>query len=355
MTDQDQTGSLRDQVEAAIADRRTLSIQGGNSKTFYGRAPQGEPFDVSTHRGIVHYEPTELVVTARAGTPLTEIEAALAEHNQMLGFEPPHFSDSATLGGTVACGLSGPRRPYSGSARDFVLGTRVLTGKAEVLRFGGEVMKNVAGYDVSRLMTGALGTLGAILEVSLKVLPRPALETTLAQECSMAEALTTLGSWYREPYPLSAVAHDGERLYLRLSGADSAVKSAVDTLGGETLEDADSFWHSLREQQHPFFTADGPLWRLSLLPTVPMPDISGRWLLEWGGAQRWLIATDADGADIQRTAARAGGHASLFRGGDRQGEVFHPLNAGLDQLHLNLKNSFDPHRLFNPGRLYADL
>lgn len=351
----DLTQNLQARVAEAAAAGARLNILGGGSKVFLGRTPLGEALPVSGHRGVVSYEPRELVLTARAGTPLAEVEAALAAQGQMLPFEPPHFGPGATLGGTVAAGLSGPRRPYAGSARDHVLGVRLINGRAEALRFGGEVMKNVAGYDLSRLMTGAFGTLGVILEVSLKVMPRPAREETLVQERDAADVLALLTDLARRPLPLTAACHDGGRLYLRLSGAASAVAQARSQLGGEPLADAEAFWRDkVKEQGHAFFAGDAPLWRLSLPPAASALDLPGKTFIDWGGAQRWL-RSDAEAAVIRAAAARAGGHASLFRGGDREGEVFHPLPAAMLALHRRLKKAFDPQGMFNPGRLYAEL
>jgi glycolate oxidase FAD binding subunit len=352
---QDQTTELLERVRAAAASHTPVDIQGSGSKTFLGRAPVGEPLLVGGHCGILNYQPKELVVTARGGTTLEEIEGTLAKEGQMLPFEPPYFGPGATLGGSVACGLSGPARPYSGSARDFVLGMRVLSGRAETLRFGGEVMKNVAGYDVSRLMTGAFGTLGVLLEVSLKVMPVPAVERTLVQERSAAEAIALMNQWAGRPLPLTATCHDGNHLYLRLSGAETSVRQAASVIGGETLSNHGDFWRNrLREQGHGFFQGEKPLWRISLPPATPPLDLPGKWLMEWGGAQRWL-RTDLDAAAIRKAAAAAGGHATLFRGGDRSGAVFHPLPPALLQLHRNLKQAFDPLGLFNPGRIYSEL
>lgn len=345
---------LRQTVLQAGKENSPLRIVGGDSKAFYGRKTKGTPLSVAGHRGVIHYEPTEMVITARAGTPLREIEETLAGGGQMLGFEPPHFGEAATLGGTIACGLSGPRRPYAGAARDFVLGVRLLNGKGEILHFGGEVMKNVAGYDLSRLMTGALGLLGVILEVSLKVLPRPAVEMTLVRQCAADEAIEDVNLWASKPYPISAACHDGELLYVRLSGAGNGVRAASRQIGGESLAEDTRFWSALREHTHPFFTDDAPLWRLSVPPATPPLDVPGEWLVDWGGAQRWL-RTDAPAERLRQAATAVGGHAALFRGGDRQGQVFQPLDPILQRLHRNLKQSFDPQGIFNPGRMYSDL
>ena len=351
----DRASELQSQVVTAAAAGTPLNITGGNTKAFLGRTPQGASLDVTGHSGILSYEPKELVITARCGTTLAEIDAALTERGQMLAFEPPRFGEGTTLGGTIAAGLSGPRRPYAGSARDFVLGTRILNGRGEILRFGGEVMKNVAGYDISRLMTGAMGTLGVILDVSLKVLPIPAEEITLVQGRSHEDALQAIGNWGRRALPISATCSDGERLYVRLSGAASAVAAARDIIGGEPLEEAEAFWAGrIREQGHAFFEDDTPLWRVSLPATTPTDRLPGKCLVEWGGALRWL-KTEADPQTIQEIAAAAGGHATLFRGGDRQGQVYQPLAQPLMALHRSLKHAFDPQGLFNPGRMYPEL
>jgi glycolate oxidase FAD binding subunit len=352
--DQDQSQALADAVRQACTARRPIAIRGGGSKPFYGRSVEAGEFAVAGHRGIVAYAPTELVLTARAGTPLVEVEAALAERNQVLAFEPPAFGPTATLGGTVACGLSGPARPYAGAVRDFVLGVRLINGKGERLRFGGQVMKNVAGYDIARLMTGAVGTLGILTEISLKVLPRPATTTTLVKQLAPDVAITAMNRWAGRPVPLSATAYDGDNLYLRLSGSQTAVDAARRKIGGEIVADAERFWCNLREHRHPFFTGDRPLWRLCVPATTPALPIEGKWFYDWGGAQRWL-RSDAEATLIRRSAQRAGGHAARFRGGDRRGEVFQPLAPALARLHRSLKAAFDPEHILNPGRLYRDL
>lgn len=345
---------LQQQIEAAISHKTTLNIVGGNTKTWYGRLPQGEALHVAGHQGITSYEPTELVISARAGTSLEEIEHTLHKNHQMLPFEPPHFGPGATIGGTIACNLSGPRRPYNGAARDFLLGTKIINGKAEVLRFGGEVMKNVAGYDVSRLMCGAMGTLGLLLEVSLKVLPRPASEITLTHDTSAEDAISLMNQWAGKPLPVSASAWVNGKLYIRLSGTGRGVEAASHDIGGNKLDNADEFWHQLREQQLSFFNSDKSLWRLSVPPTAEMLPVNGSTLIEWGGGLRWLVS-DAPADEIFSAAASCGGHAKLYSGSDRLQDVFQPLDAGLITLHRNLKHSFDPHGIFNPGRMYQDL
>jgi len=344
--------ALQERVTDAIQRRSPLQIVGGNSKAFYGREPSGERLEVGGHRGIVHYEPTELVATVRAGTPLAELEQALAERGQMLPFEPPHLGQTASVGGTVATNLSGPRRPYAGAVRDHVLGVKLINGKGEILQFGGEVMKNVAGYDLSRLMAGALGTLGVILEVSLKVIPMAQRELTLYRGCSIDTAIHTMNDWANRPYPISAAVFDGENLYIRFSGSDSAVEAARRKFGGDELAEADEFWTRIREQRHGFFTGPGTLWRLSVAPASSYVELPGKALIDWGGAQRW-VKGEAEAESIRAAALAGGGHAVMFRGGDRQ-QPFQTLDPVLMRLHRNLKQAMDPQGIFNPGRLYAE-
>lgn len=349
----DITEQLRERVLAAAVDRTPLRIRGGGTKDFYGNPPAGALLDTTGHAGIVAYEPTELVVTVRAGTRLAELEAALDERGQMLAFEPPHFGE-ATVGGCVAAGLSGPRRATAGAVRDFVLGVKLLDGKGEILDFGGRVMKNVAGYDVSRLMAGSMGTLGLLLEVSLKVLPKPHAEATLRLELPQDKAIETMNRWGGQPLPVSATCWTDGLLAVRLSGARTAVAAARARIGGEAVDAAEAFWRAVREQQTAFFAGEAPLWRLSLPSKTPPLALPGAPLIEWGGALRWLTF-DGPAAAVREAAARAGGHATLFRGGDKSVAVFQPLPAPLMAIHSNLKRAFDPQGLFNPGRLYADL
>lgn len=340
-------------IREAASHKTCLRICGGGSKDFYGGPLRGDVLDTSAYRGVIEYEPTELVIIARAGTPLTELEAVLQEKGQMLAFEPPHFGTAATLGGCVAAGLSGPRRAHAGAVRDFVLGVRMLDGRGSDLHFGGRVMKNVAGYDVSRLMAGSLGTLGVILEAALKTLPLPAAELTLRREHTPAEAIALMNEWAGKPLPLSATCHIGNMLYVRLSGASAAVRAAREMLGGEEVADGAAFWHALREQQLDFFTATEPLWRLSLKPTSAPLSLPGQQVFEWGGALRWL-RTSADAQSIREVAARCGGHATMFRGGNKSAGVFQPLSPALMKLHRRLKQAMDPAGVFNPGRMYPD-
>lgn len=346
-------------IRAAVESKTPVRIRGGGTKDFYGN-PTGEQsstlLDMTDYAGIVDYEPTELVITARAGTRLADLEAELDQHGQMLAFEPPHFGAAATLGGCVAAGLSGPRRVAAGSVRDFVLGVRMLDGKGDDLRFGGQVMKNVAGYDVSRLMAGALGTLGVLLEVSLKVLPKPAVETTLCMAMDEAAAIEKMNQWAGKPLPVSATCFTDGQLFVRLSGAEPAVRAARTKLGGEVVQDDTVFWRSVREHSHDFFQPDQRLWRLSVKSTAPSLHLPGKQLLEWNGALRWLCIGDGDETEVIRHAAQeAGGHATLFRSDAARAAVFHPLPPALMKIHRDLKEKFDPAGIFNPGRLYPGI
>lgn len=375
-------------LDAAVAGQ-SLRLRGGGSKDFYGQQLMGELLDKSTDKstgklldtrdyaGIVAYEPSELFVTARCGTRLAELEATLAEHGQMLACELPHFGGDATLGGAVAAGLAGPRRAQLGAVRDFVLGVKLLDGNADVLNFGGQVMKNVAGYDVPRLLAGSLGTLGLLLEVSLKVLPLPPAERTLRFDLPQARALALLQEWGGQAVPVSASAWYRGMLSVRLSGAmatvDAVSKALGEKLGAEFLaeEEAEIFWRSLRDQTHEFFAGDArkPLWRLALPPTCATLDLADTFascsepLIEWGGAQRWLrgpsdpVQAVQAAQAIRTAAARLGGHATLFRADAALKAavgVFQPLAAPLLRIHRKLKQAFDPRSVFNPGRMYRE-
>jgi glycolate oxidase FAD binding subunit len=350
--DRDKSDEIEAHVRSAYEASTPIAIVGGNSKAFLGNPCHAAPLSVGEHRGIIRYEPNELVITARSGTPLTEIEQLLAEHNQMLAFEPPHLGENATLGGTIACNLSGPRRPFAGAARDFVLGVTLINGRAERLKLGGQVMKNVAGYDLSRLMTGAFGTLGLLLDITLKVLPRSRATLTVAQRCSAGQAITTMNQWAATPLPLTACAHVDDTLYARLEGAHSALQSARQRIGGEPL-DADDFWLNLKEQGLAFFANAEPLWRISVPPTTAPLDLQGASLIDWGGGLRWLH-TQAPSARVQDIAARAGGHATLFRSKEGQRVPFQALDPALLALHKRLKAAFDPRGILNPGRLHPE-
>ena len=354
---------LIDQVQSARAAKTALNIRGGASKDFYGEPSGGAALEIGPLAGISSYEPSELVVTVRAGTPLVELESTLAAQGQCLPFEPPRFGPGSTVGGMVAAGLSGPARATVGGVRDYVLGATLLNGRAELLSFGGQVMKNVAGYDVSRLLAGSLGVLGVICEVSLKVLPRPAARRTLRFEMDQAAALARLNEWGGQPLPLSASAWWSGMLVLRLAGATAAVEAATRRLGGETIDAplADVFWDGLRDQRDEFFAsaakaieAGAALWRLSVPQTTPPLRLSGEQLIEWGGAQRWLC-TSAPAATLREAALLAGGHATRFRARTRSAGAFAPLSPALARIHRELKTAFDPDGLFNRGRLVPGL
>ena len=379
--------NIIEQIQHAVTHQQPLVIRGSGSKDFYGGVAQhphpqslphrerdAKPFslrgkggdggeklspatettiDIAGYSGIIDYAPSELVITARAGTPLKEIEQALKAQNQMLAFEPPHFGDNATLGGCVASGLSGPRRPHSGAVRDFVLGVNMLDGRGQQLKFGGQVMKNVAGYDVSRLMTGSLGTLGVLLDVSLKVLPLPAATLSLRFELDEQNAIERMNKLAGQSLPVSASCWHSGLLTLRLEGTARAVQAAHDKIGGELVSDGTEFWQRLREHQAIFFQSATPLWRLSLPGTAAPIKLAGTSLIEWGGALRWLHS-DAPANEIRSFIASAGGQATLFRGGDKNVGVFHPLPPALLEIQKRIKHTFDPHRIFNLRRMFTE-
>ncbi len=344
-----------EQFKQRILEGKPLCIRGAGSKDFYGNAAQGEVLDTRGYSGIVAYEPTELYVTAKCGTPSAEIEAELAAQGQFLAFEPPRFSPDSTVGGAVAAGLSGPRRVSAGALRDFVLGVKLLDGAARELTFGGQVMKNVAGYDVSRMIAGSLGTLGLITEVSLKVLPQPVADATLRFEMSQSAALEKLNRWAGQPLPLVASAWESGVLTIRLAGARAAIEAAKQKVGAGGTADV-MFWDVLRDQTAVFFKTD-TLWRLSVPSTAPELKLPGEQLIEWGGALRWLKSS-ASAETIRAAAAAVGGSATLYRAPAELKEkvgAFAPVPAQLMALHLNLKAAFDPQGIFNPGRLYKEL
>lgn len=358
--------SLIDQVRAAHADGAPLELRGGGTKAFYGEPPRGRVLDTRRHAGILNYQPTELVVTAACGTPLAQLEAELAAKGQALAFEPPHFGPGATVGGMVAAGLSGPSRASAGAVRDHLLGAALIDARGELMQFGGEVMKNVAGYDVSRVLAGSLGTLGLIAAVSLKVLPVAPATATVRFRLGEAAALDRLNAWGGQPLPLDASAWWDGTLLVRLRGADAAVHAALARMasaGGEPVDatQATPFWTGLREQTDEFFAKaaaaaghGAPLWRLSVPQTAPPLGLSGEQLIEWHGAQRWWC-TAAPAAAVRRAAASVGGHATLFRTQDKSPGAFTPLDAPVAAIHHALKHSFDPDGLFCPGRLYPGL
>lgn len=342
-------------IKSAAATKTPLAIHGGNTKAFYGGAIEGDALDMRAYTGIIEYEPRELVLTVRAGTTLAEIENVLANERQMLAFEPPQFAAGATIGGAVASGLSGPRRAYAGAVRDFVLGTRILNGLGEDLHFGGRVIKNVAGYDVSRLQAGAMGTLGVLLDLSFKVLPIPASEITLRFLCDEATAIQKMNTWAGQPLPLSATRWHAGVLDVRLSGTVAGVKAAREKLGGDIVNSPEpkagrGLWADCRDHQEAFFDGAAPLWRISI-PATTAPILQDHaQLIEWGGALRWLRG-EFDAKVLRSEVAARGGHATLFRGGDKSAGVFHPVAPVLTKIHRDLKAAFDPAQILNIGRM----
>lgn len=351
MRDQDIGIQLQQQVLQAVETGGALRIVGGNSKAFYGgQGVAGALLNTAGHCGVIDYEPSELVITARAGSRIEDIAELLAGQRQMLGFEPPRFAGQATLGGTLACGFSGPRRPFVGSARDFMLGCKIINGRGQILNFGGRVMKNVAGFDVSRLMVGALGTLGVLLEASLRVLPVPETDLTLVYAYTEQQALNKMQQLSGQPWPLSGMAYDGEYLRIRLSGAETAVLAAAKQLAGDVDQAGELFWHDLREQRLGFFQLPGTLWRISIAPATAPLGLIGRALLDWGGALRWSN-TDMPAADVHALAAAHGGHAICYRGVDKADWL--RLDSDLLGLQQTIRLAFDPLSVFNPGRLFS--
>jgi glycolate oxidase FAD binding subunit len=341
---------LQERVKAAAADRRPLCISGGNSKRHLGREPEGEPLNMSAHAGVVDYQPSELVITVRAGTTVAELQKVLAGENQVLACEPPEFGGKATVGGTLACNLSGPSRPWLGSIRDHVLGVRIINGKGEHLRFGGEVMKNVAGYDVSRLMAGAMGTLGILTEVTLKVMPLPEAELTVHRAIAASDAVRAMNELSRSPLPLTGACWCDGEMYVRLAGPVSVITEAAGRIDGTLLSDDRGFWSGLREMDLPFFTGAEDLWCVSLRSTSEhfMPDAN--WLIDWRGARRWL-ASRCDRESLDVCIRDADGEAWRIRGGGT--DVFPGRSEAYRNMLLRLKQALDPAGIFNPGRLYA--
>lgn len=345
----DLSESLQGQVKSAFESKTPLRISAGGSKLFYGNAVKGDTLDVKEHSGIIEYHPSELVLTARCGTRLSEIEQTLKDNNQMLAFEPPIHTENATFGGAIATGLSGPRRAFSGAARDFVLGTRIINGKGENLKFGGQVMKNVAGYDASRLMTGAQGTLGVLLDISVKVLPLAETESTLSLACDETTAHNHCRDWAQQGHPVTASCFYKDRLFIRLSSTENSVNHAIKSIGGDIH--TNDIWASLRNQTHDFFSQEN-LWRVSL-PSAAKP-VTGDYpqLTEWSGALRWISANE----ELFETASKTGGHACRYDLQNKNAQsCFQPLSSTMLKLQQRIKSSFDPASILNPGRIYTTL
>jgi glycolate oxidase FAD binding subunit len=349
--------AISEQIRAAAAARTPLRVRAGGSKDFYGNPPHGALLDPSAARGIVSYDPSELSIAARCGTPLAQLEATLEQSGQMLAFEPPHFGESATIGGCVASGLSGPRRAANGycygGVRDFVLGAKLLDGQGRLLSCGGLVMKNVAGYDLARLFAGSLGVLGVLIEVALKVVPRPRMEATLRIPMDEVTTLARLNEWGAHPWAISASSWYRGTLSLRLSGSAAAVAAASNRLPGDAMAAAEAatLWQGIREHTDAFFLGNAPLWRLSLPSTAEPVNLGDEQLIEWGGALRWIRSAQP-AAQIRSRALALGGHATLFRGGDRSEGVFTPLSPALAAIHQRLRSQFDPAGIFDAGRMY---
>lgn len=343
---------IASEIESAYLSKTALQIQGGASKTFYGRPISGQLLSVANHSGIIEYEPSELYIKAKNGTTLHEIENIISEKNQILPCEPPSFNSNATLGGAVASGLSGPRRAHAGSVRDCILGTQIINGKGELLHFGGKVMKNVAGYDASRLMCGALGTLGVITEITLRLLPKSEEELTIVLNLSAKAAIAKVNQWANSPLPISATFYDGQQLFIRLSGSHSSTSAALATIGGESHPSHVEFWQSVKNQTHPFFNTEKSIWRISVPPSTPELSISGDYVMEWNAGLRWYKSNLSD-AELRKAVSDAGGHAILFKG-NTANEKFHPIAQTTMNMHKNLKHVFDPASILNPGRMFAE-
>lgn len=344
---------LQEMIRDAVDTESQVNIIGGGSKTFYGREPQGKPLDVAANTGIISYEPTELVITVRGGTQVSELEAELDEHKQMLGFEPPCLNKQSTIAGVIAAGLSGSRRPFAGAVRDYILGCKIINGYAEILSFGGTAMKNVAGYDLSRLMAGSMGTLGLILDVSLKVIPKPEHEATWFCEVGADRVIGRMAELLGKSIPFSGMFYDGQRLFYRLSGTADSVQQIAATIGGEQLSDHERFWNGVNFHTHDYFEDEMPLWRISVAPATEPISLAGQFIYDWGGALRWLKSEEAS-SHVFQVIGDLGGHATLFRHAQHRDAVFQPLPDDLMQIQRRLKHAFDPKGLFNPGRLYPE-
>ena len=349
----DISNQLKDQVLEAGRTPQPLIIHGGNTKSFYGRPVQGDVVSVAAHSGIISYQPTELVITARAGTPIAELQMDLEKNGQMLGFDPPRFADGGTLGGAIAAGLAGPSRPFQGAVQDFVLGAKILTGDGKIMQFGGQVIKNVAGFDVSRLMVGALGCLGIILEVSLKVSPiAQSVKTAVLDVPSADNAIDIMNNLAGKPLPISAASWYEGKCRIRLSGSEQGVDAAMKEIGGDSDDQGDSFWDSVRDQTHDFFKQNAPLLRCSLPPAAPGQKMIEKQLIDWGGAQRWCY--DVGGTGLVEEVENLSGHVTRFKNGGDDSEVFSELNPAIMKIRKRLKNQFDPLGILNPGRMYED-
>ncbi len=344
-----------EQIVHVIDSKKKLFIRGGRSKAFLVDAScDASVLNTSDYCGIIDYEPSELVITVRAGTRLQSVESMLSSRGQRFAFEPPAYDNNTTIGGMVACGLSGSARPYSGAVRDAVLGVKMLNGKGEILKFGGQVIKNVAGYDLSRLMTGSFGTLGVILEVSLKVLPIPQAQSTIAIKADRKSILNSLHQLHLTIPNITGLAASEEEIYCRVSGGKTVVKQTVDSLPGQILKSGETFWKSLRNHQLDFFKDDKPLWRVSLPPAAEPLKIDVESMVDWGGALRWL-KTEQTPTKIIKSAESSGGSAYQFHAGSGDRLPLFYLSGGMAAIHKQLKHSFDPHDVFDTQTLYSEV
>ena len=356
----DISSALQNSVKDAISNKTALYIHGGNSKLFFGNVVDTPSLDISRHTGIIDYDPTELCITVRAGTLLSDIEKVLESENQILPFEPPQYTPNTTIGGALAAGISGPRRAYSGSVRDAILGVKIINGEGEIANFGGQVMKNVAGYDLSRMMVRSQGTLGVILEASIRLLPKPKNEITVCLEGSQKFALDFFHKSKAQQLPITASAWFNDQVFLRLSGSEKLLahqlKKLIKENDASPAKSPDNFWNDIRDHKHQFFgRTEKPLWRLSLPPaSEELVQINDNQLIEWGGAQRW-VKTNTPANIIHSSANTRQGYATLFQGNIPDTPSFPKLDENLMKLHKQLKHNMDPHGIFNPGRMYSGL
>lgn len=359
----DVSQQLIDQVKTAIADKTSVRIQGGGTKSGLGRAVDSTTQLISTseHSGVVQYKPVELIMTVRGGTTLAEIDSELAKNKQMLACDPRRFGGQATIAGSLAANQSGHARPWFGSLRDHVLGIKLINGQAEHCRFGGQVMKNVAGYDVARLQAGAMGAFGLISEVSFKVLPKPEMCVSMSLETGASEAIALMNKLSGTSKPITAVSWVDGTVYFRLEGPSKAVEATTKQWqskhGLAILDDstASILWESLREHEHDFFAGtekEKSLWKFSVNAAADHISQDAAWAFDWCGSQRWLVG-EFSLEELAEHAYKMGGEVQLYSGGDRQQELSIPRSAAVKQLMQNLKNSFDPENIFNSGRLYS--